>query len=247
MATKSDDLDPRWLDPRNPSHRNIKVVRFIPDGTILYIKYRGAPIGTTADGMKNPILESLIPTIGLNKIIFSGVVNDGNFYNWPPDVPGRRYQGTISHGCWFMIDIRITSFPNAPQLVGHHITVYNNRDQISLVPFRSLKELVAKKMHTDRMKKIHGFRDLSENLDFLPDDPERGYVAGIEVEKAKARFEDRPTHFPVGDVNHRDYQLDTLSKALIEDGKIQDETGNRYIGEDMLGGRRRRKKRKTRI
>ena len=257
-TSKSSDLDLSWVDPRNPSYKNIKVVspgHHFPDHTQVYIKYRGAPIsipGNIDATWNDPKLESLIPTIGLNKIIFSGTIVDGRFYNWPADGPaGRRYVGTIAHGSYFFMAVRIDSFPNAPHFVGRTITVYNNRDQISLFPFRSLKDLVEKKMHTDRMKKIHGYSDLSKNLDLLPDDPESGYVAGIEVEKAKARFEnsenpEQPTHFPVGIVDHRDYQLEALSKALIEDGKIQDRTGNRHITNDMLGGRRRRKKRKTR-
>ena len=214
------------LDMTVSTPTNVKgFIHHPPDGLKLYVKYRG-DISPGGAGEETPL--------GVEPKNIQGTILDARIYQ-------RRMR--------FLIMLKVTKSPD-PDDVGKAISIYPTRDLISLYPFRSLSDLVKKKVKKSKIEKLKGYANIHQQLAYLPEDEDG--MAGRETIKAKARFEGkkRPEWPVVGpselaEYYHDDYQGRQFDKAMKKSGQIQDDTGNLHIGDDKLGGRRRRRKRKT--
>ena len=216
------------LDMTVSTPTNIKgFISHPPDGLKLYVKYRGDISPGQGQGREETPLGEEPKNI-------QGTILDA-----------RIYGGALR----FLIMLQVTKSPD-PDDVGKAISIYPTRDLISLYPFRSLSDLVKKKVKKSKIEKLKGYANIHQQLAYLPEDEDG--MAGRETIKAKARFEGKkkpelPQLGPsdLAEYYHDDYQGRQYDKSMKKSGQIQDDTGNLHIGDDKLGGRRRRRKRKT--
>ena len=216
-------LDLNVSTPTNVKGFNIEP----PEGLNLYVKYRGDISRGEGHGRDEKPLG-----------------------NGPTNIEGIILDAMVSGtGMRFMILLQVTKSTN-PGDIGKVIPIYPTRDIISLYPFSSrMAGLVHKMMDKKKLDKLRGFAGIHNQLAHLPGDGDR--MEGRETIKAKARFEGKKPEWPqvgpseLAEYYHDDYQGRQYDKAMEKSGQIQDETGNQHIGDDKLGGRRRRRKRKT--
>ena len=209
------------LDTEVSTPRNIKgFARMPPNGLTLYVKYRD---------------------VGPNAYEF----------DFPLGMAPKNIKGTILHSILstdleaetrFIIILYVTESDD-PGDVGKVISIYPTRDRVSLYPFKHFDDLVEKKMKKDSIKKLKGYADIHQQLAFSS--YEDG-MAGRETIKAKARFEGKDPVFPYTEYDHDDYQGEIHDNVMAKSAHSQDDSGYKHISDDMLGGRRRRRKtRKT--
>ena len=212
------------LDMTVSTPRNIKgFIHHPPDNLKLYVKYRG-DISPGQGGGRDAA------PLGIAPKNIQGTILDARIY---------------PTGMRFMIMLQVTKSPDAGD-VGRAIDIYPTRDIISLYPFRSLKDLVNPLMEKEKLKTLKGYANIHNQLAFLPEDEDG--MAGRETIKAKARFEDKEPEFPLkgpdAEYHHDEYQGQRYVTAMKKSGQIQDETGNKYIDDSKLGGRKKTRKRR---
>ena len=216
------------LDMTVSTPTNVKgFIHHPPDGLKLYVKYRGDISPGQGRGRQETPL-------GIAPKNIQGTILDARVYP--------------AGGMRFIIMIQVTKSPD-PADIGTNISIYGDRDRISLYPFRSLKDIVGKYRKKKKVDKLKGYASIHNQLAFFPEDEDG--MAGRETIKARARFEGkkRPEWPVVGPTElaeyyHDDYQGRQFDKAMKKSGQIQDETGNKYIDDSKLGGRKKTRKRR---
>lgn len=200
---------------------NIKgFTRVPPDGLKLYVKYRGDISPGQGQGREEAPL-------GIAPKYIEGTILDA-----------RIYAGSMR----FMIALRVTKSDDDED-VGKIISIYPTRDRVSLYPFKSLGDLVKKKMKKNKIEKLKGYANIHHKLAFLPHEDD---MAGRETIKAEASFKREEPVYPRTEFDHDDYQGEMYDNMMAKFAHSQDSSGYKHIGDDMLGGRRRRRKtRKT--